>query len=58
MNKYNADVVIIGVGIAGITAAIELMNNGYKVILLDRDNDKELGRLAKLGRTSWTKIPQ
>jgi len=48
MNKYKADVIIIGGGIAGITAAIELMNDGYKVILLDRDNDKELGGLAKL----------
>lgn len=48
MKEYKADVVIIGGGIAGITAAIELMNDGQKVILLDRDHDKELGGLAKL----------
>ena len=48
MKKYNADVVIIGGGIAGITAAIELMNDGKSVVLLDRDYEEELGGLAKL----------
>lgn len=48
MKQYKADVVIIGGGIAGITAAIELMNDGQSVILLDRDHEKELGGLAKL----------
>ena len=48
MKAYKADVVIIGGGIAGISAAIELMNEGQKVVLLDRDAEKELGGLARL----------
>ncbi len=48
MKRYEADVVIIGGGIAGITAAFELMNEGQRVILLDRDSEEELGGLAKL----------
>lgn len=48
MKEYKTDVVIIGGGIAGITAAIELMNEGKKVALIDRDFGKELGGLAKL----------
>jgi len=48
MKEYKADIVIIGGGIAGISAAIELMNEGQKVMLLDRDSEKELGGLARL----------
>jgi predicted oxidoreductase len=48
MKKYQADVVIIGAGIAGITAAIELMHEGKSVALLDRDSKEKLGGLAKL----------
>lgn len=48
MKEYKADVVIIGGGIAGITAAIELMNEGLEVILLDRDHEQQLGGLARL----------
>ncbi len=48
MKEYKADVVIIGGGIAGITAAIELMNENKKVLLIDRDYEKELGGLARL----------
>ncbi len=48
MKEYKADVVIIGGGIAGITAAIELMNENKKVLLIDRDFEKELGGLARL----------
>ncbi len=46
MKEYKADVVIIGGGIAGIAAAIELMEKGKKIILLDRDFEKALGGLA------------
>ena len=31
-------VIIIGVGIAGLTAAHELLNQNYKVILIERNN--------------------
>lgn len=47
MKEYKADSVIIGGGIAGITAAIELLNEGQKVLVIDRDVEEELGGLAK-----------
>ena len=45
--KYQADVVIVGGGLAGLTAAYDLISNGKKVILLDRDDKEHLGGLAK-----------
>lgn len=47
MKEYKADSVIVGGGIAGIAAAIELMNEGQKVLVIDRDVESELGGLAK-----------
>ncbi|MGB1319010.1 MAG: FAD-dependent oxidoreductase, partial [Flavobacteriales bacterium] len=47
MKEYEADAVVVGGGIAGITAAIELLNAGKKVLVLDRDVENELGGLAK-----------
>ena len=47
MKEYKADAVIIGGGIAGIAAAIELMDEGQKVLVIDRDVEEELGGLAK-----------
>ena len=47
MNKYSSDVTIVGGGIAGITAAIELLNLDKKVILFDRDLEENFGGLAK-----------
>ena len=47
METYRADVVIVGAGIAGITAAFELLGQGRKVLLLDRDIRSEMGGLAK-----------
>lgn len=44
---YQADVIIIGAGIAGIITAIELLDEGKSVVLLDRDVESELGGLAK-----------
>jgi len=38
MKKYRADVIIIEASIAGITAAIELMNEWKSVVLLARLN--------------------
>lgn len=40
-------VVVIGGGIAGIVAALELIERGRRVILLDRDVESALGGLAK-----------
>ena len=47
MKEYQADAVIVGGGIAGITAAIELLNEDKKVLVIDRDVEAELGGLAK-----------
>ena len=47
MIRYSADVVVIGAGIAGVTAAIELLARGRSVVLLDRDVESNLGGLAK-----------
>jgi predicted oxidoreductase len=47
MIRYTADVIVIGAGIAGVTAAIELLDRGRKVLLLDRDAEENMGGLAK-----------
>ena len=47
MIRYSADVVVIGAGIAGVTAAIELLARGRRVLLLDRDAEANMGGLAK-----------
>jgi len=39
--------VIVGGGIAGIIAAIELLNDGKKVLIIDRDTEANFGGLAK-----------
>ncbi len=46
-HKYSSEVVIVGGGIAGIVTAIELLNMGKKVLLIDRDKEENLGGLAK-----------
>ncbi len=46
-NTYHADVIIVGAGLAGIVTAIELLHQQKKVLLLDRDEPKEIGGLAK-----------
>jgi uncharacterized protein len=47
MNRYTSEVVIIGGGIAGITAALELLNLGKEVVIFDRDKEENFGGLAK-----------
>jgi predicted oxidoreductase len=44
---YRADVLIIGGGLAGIIAALELLDAGKSVIILDRDKESAFGGLAK-----------
>jgi predicted oxidoreductase len=44
---YQSDVIIVGAGIAGIITAIELLDAGKRVLILDRDVAHELGGLAK-----------
>ena len=47
LKKYISDIVIIGGGISGITAAIELLNANKKVIIIERDLEENFGGLAK-----------
>src|SRR4051794_4183177 len=42
-----ADVVVIGAGIAGLVAALELLEHGRDVLLLDRCEPHEVGGLAR-----------
>ncbi|MDX1905924.1 MAG: FAD-binding dehydrogenase [Bacteroidia bacterium] len=41
------DVIIIGGGLAGLTAALELLDQGLRVILVDRNGPDRLGGLAR-----------
>src|SRR5438067_443964 len=43
----NADVVVVGAGIAGLVAALELLEHGRSVLLVDRCHAEELGGLAR-----------
>ncbi len=45
--NYKADTVIIGGGIAGIVAALELLDRNKKVVILDRDVKEKFGGLAR-----------
>jgi uncharacterized protein len=47
MQRWQADVMVVGGGIAGIVAAIELLGRGRRVLLLERDAEEHLGGLAK-----------
>ena len=60
MEKLEADVLIAGGGIAGITAAIELIENGKTVIIFDRDIKENFGGLAKesFGGMFYVNSPQ
>lgn len=45
--RYKSDVVIVGGGLAGIAASIELLDRGKHVLILDRDVKEEFGGLAR-----------
>ena len=47
MADYTAEVLVIGGGIAGIAVALELLDHGRDVLLLDRDEESGFGGLAK-----------
>ncbi len=47
MRSYAGDVIVIGAGLAGICACLELLDAGQRVILLDRDRQENFGGLAK-----------
>ncbi|MCG8470376.1 MAG: FAD-binding dehydrogenase [Desulfobacterales bacterium] len=45
--EYRADVIIVGGGLAGMTAAFELLQQNKKVFIFDRDTPERFGGLAK-----------
>lgn len=47
MGQEQTDVLIIGAGIAGITTALDLLDGGKTVTLLDRDEEAAFGGLAR-----------
>lgn len=47
MTSYQADVIVVGAGLAGLCATLELLEKGRKVLLIDRDVEENLGGLAK-----------
>ena len=47
MQKYSSEVLVVGGGIAGIVAALELLDTGKSVVLLDRDGADVFGGLAR-----------
>ncbi len=47
MHEYRSDVLVIGGGLTGLVAAIELLSAGRTVTLLDRDVEANLGGLAR-----------
>ncbi|MFD1658484.1 FAD-binding dehydrogenase [Streptomyces caeni] len=46
---YDADVIVIGAGLAGLTAVAELVDAGRKVILLDQEPEQSMG-----GQAFWS----
>jgi hypothetical protein len=46
---YDADVIVVGAGLAGLTAAAELVDGGRKVIVVDQEPEQSLG-----GQAFWS----
>ncbi|MFE3761887.1 FAD-binding dehydrogenase [Streptomyces sp. NPDC059104] len=49
MTTYDADVIVIGAGLAGLVATAELVDAGRKVILLDQEPEQSVG-----GQAHWS----
>lgn len=47
VKSYQADVIIVGGGLAGLAIAYDLLDYGKKIVLLDKDEPENLGGLAK-----------
>ncbi|QTD43983.1 FAD-binding dehydrogenase [Ottowia testudinis] len=47
MQRHQSEVIIIGGGLAGIVCALQLLDAGRRVLLLDRDAPEHFGGLAK-----------
>tara|TARA_B110000977_G_scaffold155451_1_gene197728 strand:+ start:792 stop:1025 length:234 start_codon:yes stop_codon:yes gene_type:complete len=49
MNDFSADVIVIGAGLAGMTAAHEAISRGRRVLMLDQEAPQSLG-----GQAFWS----
>ncbi|MDH6542777.1 FAD-binding dehydrogenase [Streptomyces lavendulae] len=49
MTTYDADVIVIGAGLAGLAATAELVDAGRRVILLDQEPEQSIG-----GQAHWS----
>ncbi len=47
--KYDADVIVVGSGLAGLVAAAEITNAGKRVIIVDQESEQNLG-----GQAFWS----
>jgi uncharacterized protein len=47
--NYDADVIIVGAGLAGLVAAAELVQDGRRVMVLDQEPEQSLG-----GQAFWS----
>lgn len=47
MSKRDADVIVVGAGLAGLVCTLELLRSGHSVLLLDRCRPEQLGGLAR-----------
>lgn len=58
--NLSCDTVIAGGGIAGLVSALELLQNGQQVIIIDRDTPERLGGLARwaFGGMALSETPQ
>ena len=45
-NRYQADVIVAGAGLSGMVTALELLDQGKRVLLIDRDTEENIGGLA------------
>ena len=45
-SHYTAHTLVIGAGLAGLTTALDLLDKGHHVALIDRDDDAHLGGLG------------
>ncbi|MEY8760298.1 FAD-binding dehydrogenase [Chryseobacterium tongliaoense] len=48
-NTFQPDAIIIGTGLAGLTAAMEITNAGKKVVLIDQETEENIG-----GQAFWS----
>jgi predicted oxidoreductase len=59
-DQIRTEVVIAGGGLAGLATALELLDHGLRVLILDRDTEDKLGGLAKrsFGGVMFVDTPQ